>query len=195
MPNQAVTHRNWNYFPVLLPIFAGYIPTKLNLSSMEQIGKDKKNSLLINLLCFVTPMLVLGIWMILDTSKQEHQSIEKATVYFVKEIWGSAAGLTLLILGLITLLLSLFQYKRKGPSKPKPVTLGQVIFSISSTILLCTTVVYAVILAQYFLADSGTIPKQFGFGDMGMIGIVCITFMFCFGLSTLISWLATRKRK
>jgi hypothetical protein len=166
-----------------------------NLTFMDQINQEKKKNLLINLLCFVLPLAVLGGWMIVVTSKPEHQEIERGSVYFIKSIWGAPAGITLITLGGVILLISILKFSRKGPSKPKPVTPAQTFHSLSSTILWCSVIPYAIVLGQYYLADVGVLSKRFQFTNMEDINLVFITFIFFFSILTLITWLVSRKRK
>ena len=74
--------------------------------------KKKKENLLINLLCIFTPLLVIGIWMLIAPGSTEHQAVEKGSVYFIKEIWGLPAGITIIILSLVVLVFSVISFKR-----------------------------------------------------------------------------------
>ena len=145
------------------------------------------------------PILTIGVMMILGTlmlilAKPAHSgSAERATTYFVEEIWSHAAGITILVFGSILLLVTLIN--RSKPESPKPASPGAVIFGISFSIFKITVLLYAIMLAQYFLAGYKILPSDLSFGDesMDMIHMVCILFLIVFGITALISWLVTRK--
>ncbi|MEI6853541.1 MAG: hypothetical protein WCL06_11885 [Bacteroidota bacterium] len=155
--------------------------------------KKKKENLMINLLCIAAPLLVVGIWMLIAPGPPEHQEIEKGSVYFLKEIWGEPAGITLIILSLIVAVLSIMSFRRV--SKPKPKTLSYQIFSLSFAILIITAVVYGIVLLQSFLGSSGIIPSRFAYSNLSEIHLGCITFLLVFGIIAVISWLFARPRK
>ena len=84
--------------------------------------KKKKEKLFINLVCIVAPLLVMGLWMILTPAKPVHQEVEKGSVYFMKEIWGIPAGITITAFALV--LLALMLVKRNKIPKARPAAMS-----------------------------------------------------------------------
>lgn len=48
----------------------------------------------------VVALLGLGIWMLIAPGKPDHASVEKGTVYILKEIWSFEAGVVLLVVAI-----------------------------------------------------------------------------------------------
>ena len=137
--------------------------------------KKKKESLLISLLCVVVPLLGIGIWMMIDANKPEHLAVEKGSVYFVKEIWGFPAGLTIIVFGIVLLVLFLIQYRKTA--KVKPNTLSYLIYSLAFPITLCCVVLYAIVILQNILVSFGAISSSFAYKDTSTINMGFITFI------------------
>ncbi len=145
--------------------------------------KKKKENLLISIICFVIPLLGMGIWMLLSPAQPEHQAIEKGSVYFVKSIWGMPAGLTFLVFDVFVLMFAIINYK-KAP-KPKSALLSNLIYSLTRPVLMYTVILYAIVLLQNRLVVHGTLPADFGFGDMSTIQLAFVTIIVVVGLMTL----------
>ncbi len=141
----------------------------------------------------VGAIMLLGILMLLLAKPAHSGSVERATTYFVEEIWSHAAGITILVFGSVLLLVTLIN--RNKPESAKPASPGAVIYSISFFIFKITALLYVIMLAQFFLASYKILPADFSFGDeaMDMIHMVCILFLIVFGITALIFWLVSRK--
>lgn len=161
---------------------------------MDSIEKKKKNEkLLINLLCIVAPLLIIGIWMILAPGKPEHQSIERGSVYFLKEVWSLPSGITIAVFAVLLLIFVLI--RRNNIPKVHPNTLSYLIYSLSAPILFIVVVIYAILILQSLLASAAVIPAHWAHARLDDIHLVCITFIVIFGIIVLISWLVKRRSK
>ena len=147
----------------------------------------KRNEILFYDICIIIPFIVLGLWMMTSPDGGgEHQEIEKATVHFVKEIWGPPTGLTLLIFGLLWLIPTIIKYKKVDKSTPNN-NMTYLFYSICFFILTITGLLYVIVLVQNFFGIRGIIPVKYVYEKMGEIHMVFIMFIFLFSIITLIA--------
>ncbi len=151
-----------------------------------------KKNILINLLT-IAGIIVLGILMILLAKPNHSGGWEQASTYFIEEIWSKASGLTIIVFGLV--ILAIILINRKKPESAKPESLSRVFFVISFFILKVTLLLYAIMLIQYALGNNNILSPDFSFEDRSLdtISMVCITFIICFGIITLITWLISKR--
>ena len=151
----------------------------------------KKNNV-INLLT-IGCILLLGILMILLAKPQHSGSWERADTYFIEEIWSPASGLTIITFGLVLLINQLIN--RNKPERAKPKSPSKVFYAISFSILKVTTLLYSIMLIQYALGSNKIISVNYSYDDESIytISMTCITFIFVFGIITLITWLISRR--
>ncbi|MEI6124561.1 MAG: hypothetical protein WCQ95_13130 [Bacteroidota bacterium] len=145
--------------------------------------KKKKENLTISLICFVAPLLGMGIWMLLSPAQPEHQAIERSSVYFVKSIWGIPTGATLLVFDVFVLLFTLLNYK-KAPKAKSPL-LSNLIYSLSRPVLMYTLILYAIVLLQNQLAQRGILPSTLAYQDISTLKLAFTTIIVVVGLLTL----------
>jgi hypothetical protein len=140
-----------------------------------------------------TALLLLGILMILLAKPHHSGGWERADTYFIEEIWSHASGLTIIVFGLV--ILTVILINRNKPERAKPGILSKVIFAISFFILKVTVLLYAIMIIQYLLGNNKILSPDYSFDDesLSTISMVCITFIFVFGIITLISWLVSRR--
>lgn len=62
----------------------------------------------------ISAFMALGVWMLLDPSSPEHASIEKGTVYMLKEIWSLPAGIIIVGVSLPLLIRPLKRLRMLG---------------------------------------------------------------------------------
>ncbi|HEU4719709.1 MAG TPA: hypothetical protein VFU15_17820 [Bacteroidia bacterium] len=150
----------------------------------------KKSNSLFSFLTIVLPVLAIGVWMLLSPQGEAHQEIEDAGVYFVKSIWGKPAGLTILVFGIFLAVVLIITSRRGQQGGLSP---GRLSFRISFWIFTCTAVIYAIILVQNFLVETGMLGKDFYFTAMDDIALVIYTFLVVFGITAGILWLVLKK--
>lgn len=140
---------------------------------MDANEKKIKNTDFTYNLITVAALLIFGIWMLIDSGAQEHLSVENAGVYFIKEIWSSASGLTILFFDLILFITSVVRYKTA--LRAKPTDLSFWVYKLSASLLLYTIALFAIIKLQTFMANSGVIATHFGHKAVSTINLIFIT--------------------
>lgn len=153
---------------------------------------SKKSALIFNIVCFILPLLVIGLWMIFG-QKPEDASIEKASVHALKAIWGAPAGLTILVFDLFLFLWFILNFRRE--QKIKKPGMSFLIYDFSFVILLFSVIIFSIIKLQNYLATSSVIPAGFEHTDTSSINLIFLTVIVVSGLSTLISYLINRAKK
>lgn len=77
--------------------------TKVKYKDLKQEEKafvDYTSMFWVRIMTF-SAFLGLGVWMLISPEKPEHRSIEKSTVYLLKEIWGLPLGIIFTIIGVV----------------------------------------------------------------------------------------------
>ena len=59
----------------------------------------------------LTAFLGIGIWMILEPSGMKHASVEKSTVYLMKEIWSFGTGITICVIAIFFLIKTILKIR------------------------------------------------------------------------------------
>lgn len=153
---------------------------------------NKKSTLIFNIVCFIIPLLAIGIWMIYG-EKPESAGIEKASVSAMKAIWGQPAGLTIVVFDIFLFVSFILNFRRQQKiNRPE---LSFLIYDISLIILLCTVTIFCIIKLQTYLAQSSFIPISFEHNDTSSIDLIFITFIMVSGLSTIIYAMINKKKK
>ncbi len=155
--------------------------------------KKKKSSLMTDLLLIALPLLAIGIWMLIDTAGMEHLEMEKASVHFFKEIWGAAAGLTLIIFSLVFSAIAGVKYIRKTRTKPQ--TQLYKLFELAFGAWVYSLILYVIVIIQSIMSNSGLISEKFAFKQTSDIHLVFITVIIVVGILVLGLWLSGKLRK
>lgn len=153
---------------------------------------NKKSKLIFNIVCFIIPLLSIGLWMILG-QKPGSASIERASVSAMKAIWGQPAGLTILVFDLFLFALFILDFRREPKIKRPEISF--LIYDFSFIILLCTVTIFCIITLQTYLAKSSVIPASFEHTDTSSINLIFITVIVVSGLSTLIYKIINKRKK
>lgn len=153
---------------------------------------NKKSTLIFNITCFILPLLIIGLWMILG-QKPKDAVIEKASVSAIKAIWGPPAGLTILVFDLFLFSSFILNFKRE--QKIKRPGISFLIYDFSLATLLFTLTIFSIIKLQTFLAKSSIIPSSFEYTETSSINLIFLTVIVVSGLSTLIAKIITKTKK
>ena len=153
---------------------------------------NKKSTLIFNIVCFILPLLIIGLWMILG-QKPEDAVVEKASVSALKAIWGPQAGLTILVFDLFLFSSFILDFRRE--QKIKRPEISFLIYDFSFFILLFTVTLFCIIILQSYLAKSSIIPSSFEHTETSSINLIFITVIVVSGLSTLIYKIINRTKK
>lgn len=153
---------------------------------------NKKSTLIFNIVCFILPLLCIGLWMILG-QKPESASIEKASVSLMKAIWGPPAGLTILVFDLFLFSLFILNFRREPKIKRPEISF--LIYDFSFVILICTVTLFCITKLQTYLAKSSFIPSSFEYTETSSINLIFITVIVVSGLSTLIYKIINKTKK
>ena len=125
--------------------------------------------------------------------RPEDRAVEKASYSAMKAIWGPPAGLTILIFD--AFLLVTFILKFRGEEKPKRTELSFLIYDYAFPIFLHSAFIFATIMLQNVLAQSGVLTAIFEHGDMSSVNLIFVTVIFVFGVASLVTFLVNRKKK